>query len=241
MHMPPDTITYAIGDIHGCSWLLDSVIDWIEGHAAEHAFSRQHIVILGDMIDRGPDSKGVLDRLSAEPPAGFSITCLRGNHEDMMMRTMKTGSGLSLWLQNGGRQTLNSYGILDIRELERASPANASLRIRNTIPEAHQDFLSGTVLSFQLGGYLFVHAGIRPGIDIDQQLPEDMLWIRRDFIESTTDFGVTVVHGHTVRPEPYERANAIGLDTGAVGTGKLSCVALWQDSREFFTTPGLTA
>lgn len=241
MPMPPDTLTYAIGDIHGCAWLLDPVIEWIIVHAARHPLKHKHIVVLGDMIDRGPDSKGVLERLMTRSPNGFSLICLRGNHEDMMIRTMESGRGLALWLQNGGRNTLESYGLSNVLDLERAPPAVISRTIRNIVPETHQDFLSQTRLSWRQGDYLFVHAGIRPGLAINQQNPEDLLWIRKEFTESNADLGVTVVHGHSVLPEPTERLNAIGLDTGAVGTGRLSCVALWGDNREFFTTPGFRA
>lgn len=238
MHMPPDTIVYAIGDIHGCPWLLDIVFDWIGAHAETHNLKHKHIIVLGDMIDRGPQSKNVIDRLIVGPPTDFSLTCLRGNHEDMMLRTISTGSGLAVWLQNGGRQTLESYGIDQINTLQRSSPAAISQLLTQSIPKAHQIFLLHTTLYLQLGGYLFVHAGVRPGVNMSQQSQEDLLWIRKDFTQSTDDLGSIVVHGHTRSPDPTERCNAIGLDTGAVNTGKLSCVALWLDKREFFSTPG---
>lgn len=239
MYIPDDTIVYAVGDVHGCSRLLATVMDWIDEHAAGHSFAQKKIVFLGDVIDRGPDSRGVIDRLLPESPNGLEMICLRGNHEDMMLRVLNTGAGLATWLKNGGIPTLQCYGIDNIDTLARSSPAFIRQTLIAAVPRAHQAFLSNTVLSYQSGGYLFVHAGLRPGIAIDRQDPLDMMWIRREFTQSTADFGVVVVHGHTVSHEPSERTNALGLDTGAVATGRLSCAALWQDQRLYFTTPSV--
>jgi len=239
VYIPDNMIVYAVGDIHGCPWLLATVMDWIDEHAAGHSYAHKKIVFLGDIIDRGPDSRGVIDLLLSGPPNGFEMLCLRGNHEDMMLRVLNTGTGLAIWLQNGGTPTLQCYGVDNIDTLSKSSPAFIRQTLSAAVPRAHQTFLSHTVLSYQSGGYLFVHAGLRPGIAIDRQDPLDMMWIRRDFTQSTADFGAVVVHGHTVSREPSVRINALGLDTGAVATGRLSCAALWQDQRLYFSTPSV--
>lgn len=241
MRVPDDTIVYAIGDIHGCPWLLEQVLSWVESHATNHVHARKLIIVLGDMIDRGPDSRSVIDRLLEEQQGGFELVCLRGNHEDMMLHTVESGTGTALWMENGGRHTLESYGVDSVKFSELSSPIFVKQVLCAAVPPLHQKFLQETRLYHREGGYLFVHAGIRPGVAIEHQTPDDMMWIRRDFTDSTADLGVLVVHGHTVTHAPNERGNAIGLDTGAVTTGRLSCLALWSDQRHIFVTPGFGA
>lgn len=238
MKMPEKTIAYAIGDVHGCSWLLDKVLQWVLSHAENHGDKRRIVVVLGDFVDRGPDSKGTIDRLINGLPDGFELVCLRGNHEQMMMDCIARGTGLDLWLANGADMTLESYGV-DTHSVSQDNESEAVCRIlTQAIPEAHRMFLGETQHSLRLGDYVFVHAGIRPGIPLENQKPDDLLWIRAAFTESDTDHGFHVIHGHTVTDRPDGRKNRTGLDTGAVTTGRLSCLALWEDEREIFTTPG---
>lgn len=241
MRVPDNTVVYAIGDVHGCPWLLEQVFAWIAAHAAERPQERKLIILLGDIVDRGPDSRGALDLLLRGSPIGFEMICLRGNHEGMMLHAMEKGTGINAWMDNGGDQTLSSYGIENTLFLNFPSAGFVKESLRNAVPAQHRDFLVNTRFCHQEGDFLFVHAGIRPGVDIAHQSPEDMMWIRREFTESLADFGVIVVHGHTVTAEPRERINAIGLDTGAVMTGRLSCLALWDDQRDIFITPGFRA
>ncbi len=241
MRVPDHTVVYAIGDIHGCPWLLDKVLSWIEFHAADHIHARKLIIVLGDMIDRGPDSRTVIDTLLEVKLGKFELICLRGNHEDMMLCAIQSGAGVPLWMDNGARYTLESYGIDSIEFLKLVSPKDIRETLRAAVPPSHQRFLQETRLCHREGDYLFVHAGLRPGVAIEHQTPDDMMWIRQDFTDSTAGFGVLVVHGHTVTHSPSERGNAIGLDTGAVITGRLSCLALWNDQRFIFFTPGIDA
>ncbi len=238
MRVPDNTVVYVIGDIHGCPWLLEEILEWVGIHAADHAQARKLIVLLGDVIDRGPDSRGVIDLLLEGPPEGFELICLRGNHEGMMLQAMDSGTGSMVWMDNGGRLTLESYGVDSDPFFNLPSPEFVKTSLLAAVPPSHQHFLENTLLCHREGDYLFVHAGVRPGVDIEHQTPEDMMWIRREFTESTEELGVMVVHGHTVTAEPSERRNAIGLDTGAVMTGRLSCLALWDDQRCIYVTPG---
>jgi len=236
--IPDHIAAYAIGDIHGCPWLLDRVVNWIRCHAAQHSHDRRVIIVLGDMIDRGPDSKGVVEKLIGGPPSGFEFVCLRGNHEQLMLNTLSDGRGLDLWIANGGRMTLESYGVDHHMLMSCQSERVVRDTLHAAIPPPHQRFLRDLTLSYQLGEYLFVHAGIRPGSPVANQCADDMMWIREEFTGSAADFGLHVVHGHTVTRDPDERGNATGLDTGAVISGRLSCMALWSNQREIYTTPG---
>lgn len=236
--MPDNSIAYAIGDIHGCSGLLDAVLNWITTHAASHREMQKTVVVLGDIVDRGPDIKGTLERLVKSPPDGFDFKCLRGNHEDMMLEVMAQGTGLSRWIANGGDKTLESYGV-DFRELlSLDSPGMTIDILEAAVPDDHRRFLRDLLHYHQAGDYLFVHAGVRPGIAMEKQTPEDMMWIRREFTEYPLALDYHVVHGHTVTPVVDFRGSATGLDTGAVTTGRLSCLAVWEDKMDVYTTTG---
>jgi serine/threonine protein phosphatase 1 len=232
--VPDGERVYAVGDVHGRADLLAALQDQIRTDAAGRPAARLTVVYLGDYLDRGPQSPVVLDRLIDAPLPGFASIHLLGNHEDIMLRFHDGDVAVaSSWLQYGGRQTLASYGI----DCERL-PSLAVLRQRMThgVPVRHFDFLRGLKLKHRIGDYLFVHAGIRPGIGLDRQLRDDLLWIREPFLDSTADHGAVIVHGHSIATEPEVRQSRIGIDTGAFATGRLTALVLEGEERRFLHT-----
>ena len=236
--VPADTRVYAIGDIHGRLDLLRQLEAKIVAHAAQAPVARHVLVYIGDYVDRGYESRQVIDHLIAPPPAGFDRVCLKGNHEDFMLRFLDDAHIAPMWLVNGGRETLLSYGITlpaghDLGD----QIADAQARFRDTLPPAHLAFLKGLKLSHVEGGYVFVHAGVRPGVALEDQAESDLLWIRDEFLHSRAGHdNQVVVHGHTVVAEPEVQAHRIGIDTGAFATGRLTCLVLEGSDRGFFQT-----
>ncbi len=232
---------YAVGDCHGCLEALRAlraavVVDSARGDAEGPRARRRVVVYLGDYIDRGPDSRGVLDLLIGEPLAGFESVHLLGNHELFMRRFLDGEDVASVWLMNGGAETLRSYG-LDVAALNGPWPGGDAPALRDAlnfaVPEAHRAFLDGLVLSHVEGDYFFAHAGIRPGVPLEAQEENDLLWIREPFLGSTADHGKVVVHGHSVAAEVAERPNRIGIDTGACYGGKLTALVLEGNRHRF--------
>jgi serine/threonine protein phosphatase 1 len=209
------SLTYAVGDVHGRSDLVDAMLDEI---AADADGRRALVVWLGDYVDRGPDSRGVINRMIAGRP-GMDFLCLKGNHEELMLDALRGDEeSYGKWLMNGGGATLASYGIRGIPQY----PAE----LRPAIPDGHVAFLEQLEMSLDDGERIFVHAGIRPGVPLHAQDPGDLLWIRNAFLNSSVDHGRLVVHGHTIDPRGPELApNRINLDTGAYATGVLTCAA----------------
>jgi serine/threonine protein phosphatase 1 len=221
--LPPDERVYAIGDIHGCASRLRDLHGAIARDMKDRPTGRAVLVHAGDYVDRGPDSASVIDMLAAGPtPAGLPAVNLMGNHEQMMLEALAgdDAEAAVLWLRNGGSESLKSWGVP--RRVRQSAWASH-------LPAAHISFLSGLAVRHREGPYLFVHAGIRPGVPLDEQSPRDLLWIREPFLSSHDDFGVVVVHGHTPTEEPVVRANRIGIDTGAVLGGRLTCAVLEGD------------
>lgn len=237
--VPDGQRVYAVGDVHGRLDLLDRMLGLIaEDAAAAPRGTASTIVMLGDYVDRGPDGAGVLERLSEGPPPGFGLVCLRGNHDDALLGFLEDGSGLEAWLRFGGGATLASYGVRPPAP-DRAGPdaARAALaELRAAIPGRHVDLLRTLPFRLPLGGYLFVHAGVRPGVPEERQSPQDMMWIRDEFLRSGADHGRVVVHGHTVVDAPEVRRNRIGIDTGAYASGRLTALVLEGASRRFLRT-----
>lgn len=229
--MPQGQLVYAIGDIHGRADLLASLLAVIISDAAKGA-ERRTLVFLGDYIDRGHDSRRVVDMLLSNLPQGFDVHFLKGNHEAIMLDFLQDPSYLGQWLANGADATFRSYGM-DVAELinKGAAPETWRQAFLASLPEAHRDFFETLELAVSFGDYFFVHAGVRPGVPLEAQDPADLIWIRGPFLQSEEDFGKIVVHGHTPRATPEIRANRIGIDTGAVFTDRLTALRLEDGSR----------
>ena len=194
------------------------------------------LVFLGDLIDRGPSSAQVIDRLRSYKADGVRTVFLLGNHEEVLLRILNGDASLiPSWLRFGGAECLKSYGA-DPLAIAAHDDAEAISALRAAIPQEHVEFLRSFVDTCRFGDYLFVHAGIRPGVSIDQQLQSDLRWIREPFLFDQTDHGCVVVHGHTISPEVEERPNRIGIDTGAYRTGILTALALEGRERWYLDT-----
>ncbi|WP_264770591.1 metallophosphoesterase family protein [Coxiella burnetii] len=234
MKVPTTVRAYVIGDVHGCADLLTQMLKNIEKDAQLHPQSRHILVTLGDYIDRGPHSRKVIETLIHLPLNGFETRYLKGNHEDMFLNFLRDPEEGLLWLSNGGWATLVSYGFkVDDLPRETSDLPLARDRTLQLLPPEHLTFFKSLKLHYQLGDYFFVHAGVCPGIPLDKQTEEDLLWIRSEFLHSKTDFGKIVVHGHTIVKEPEIHNNRIALDTGAFHTGNLSCLVLSGGERYF--------
>lgn len=193
----------SIGDIHGCLDKLKALMDVIDWNPDEDL-----LIFIGDYVDRGQDSSGVLDFLIDLANQSPNVICLIGNHEKMFLDYL-AGKNTQTFLLNGGYYTIESYGGTDA-----------------DIPQAHVDFLKSLRTYYETDEYIFVHAGLRDNVPLDQQSMKDMLWIREDFITSSFDHGKVVIFGHTPLPKPMVSSSKIGIDTGAVYGGELTCVEL---------------
>ena len=235
--VPEGTRVYAVGDIHGRADLLHRIQDMIGDDAASAARRRKVVVYLGDYVDRGPESFQVVDHLITHPLDGFETVHLKGNHEEFLIRFVEDGAMGAAWMMNGGGATLVSYGVSAFNFfLGEPGLKRAQKRLAGTIPPSHLDFYHGLRLTHVEGDYLFVHAGLRPGVAIDDQKEGDMIWIRDDFLKADTRFDKMVVHGHSIEPEPDIQAYRIGIDTGAYRSGRLTCLILEGATRRFLHT-----
>ena len=214
---------YAIGDIHGCLAELKALEGSITEDAARYE-GEKWLIYLGDYVDRGPNSAGVIDHLMAKQSAGLRRICLAGNHEAMALAYLRSPTRSSDWLNFGGTETLQSYGI-NPADLHTLSPRALPGLIQSHVPEEHLQFLEQLHLSFSLPRHTFVHAGLRPGIALELQVEEDLLWIREDFFRAPPADN-RVIHGHTPGAEVFVSPERICVDTGAFATGVLSAVRL---------------
>jgi serine/threonine protein phosphatase 1 len=226
--LPPGCRIYAIGDIHGCDAQLATLHEKIAEDLSRRPVPAPLVLHIGDYVDRGPDSAGVVARLLRGSVIDHvPVINLKGNHEQTMLDALSGDRAAGTdWLFQGGRPALESYG---------ADPDGPRERWAEAIPAAHLGFLHGLAMSHQEGGYVFVHAGIRPGIPLEAQAPEDLLRIRQPFLYTDRSFGVVVVHGHTPVKAPLVRANRIDIDTGAVFGGPLTCAVLEGATIGFLT------
>lgn len=237
---PPQSRVYAVGDIHGRRDLLlrlhDSILADLERREREAA-ARNVLVYVGDYVDRGPESAAVVDMLVDDPLPGFETHFLKGNHEDFLLRFLADGSLGESWMFNGGIATLESYGVDVFAIAGERDPLGVLRReFRKALPDSHADFYGKLELFHEEGDYLFVHAGVRPGVALGAQSETDLLWIRHEFLSSDTDFGKTIVHGHSIQWEPDVRRNRIGIDTGAFHTGRLTCLVAECREQRFLHT-----
>lgn len=225
---------YAVGDIHGRLDLLDALQRKIATDWAAAPVANGSIVYLGDYVDRGSDSAGVVELLLSPAPENLPSVYLLGNHEKMLLNFHR-GAGPRGWLSNGGDATLISYGL---SEAEIANLDDAHLReeFHHCLPRRHLSFFESLTLVHCAGDYCFVHAGLRPGVPLDRQDRDDMIWIRDRFLDSDADFGKIVIHGHTIAAKIDWRANRIGIDTGAYYSGRLTCLVLEGTERRILQT-----
>jgi serine/threonine protein phosphatase 1 len=227
---------YAVGDVHGRLDLLDQLLDMIHRELDERPARKTMLVFVGDLIDRGPNSAQVIERLRTYRRPGVRTVFILGNHEEVLLRILGGDAELiTKWRWFGGTECLSSYGV-DTVKLAKMKVEDALEVIRAAIPREHIEFLETFDDSCRFGDYLFVHAGIRPGVEIDQQRQSDLRWIREAFLFDETDHGFIVVHGHTIRPEVEIRGNRIGIDTGAYQSGVLTALAIEGSESWFLDT-----
>ncbi|KIC58431.1 hypothetical protein RM53_08480 [Brevundimonas nasdae] len=235
---PSDTLVWAIGDIHGCSDLLRTLMDGVLQDVAAARATRTHIVFLGDYIDRGPDSRGVLDYLAdlgREPD--LELHLLRGNHEDRMeafLEAPELGAG---WCEYGGRDALGSFGVHPPDSTDGPEVWSvASAALNAALTAEHRAVLQAQKASVTLGDFFFAHAGAEPGVPLDQQDPRHLMWIRRRFLDDDQAFEKLVVHGHTPTAHVHVDHRRIGIDTGTYATGVLTALRLFGSDRHVLQT-----
>jgi serine/threonine protein phosphatase 1 len=217
---------YVVGDVHGRVDLLEDLLAKIHAELQHRPAHATLLVFVGDLIDRGPQSAQVLERLRAYRRPEVQTIFLLGNHEEVMLRVLDGDTTLALdWLEFGGLECLQSYGS-DAAQLRYMQGDEVTDIARAVIPASHIDFVRGFFDSWRFGDYLFVHAGIRPGINLERQVRADVRWIREPFLSDDRDHGVVVVHGHTISEDVDKRRNRIGIDTGAYRTGVLTALAI---------------
>jgi serine/threonine protein phosphatase 1 len=238
--VPPGVCVYAVGDIHGRVDLLVEMHRLILEDAAHITPGTNKVVVyVGDYVDRGLESREVLDLLLHEGLPDVQAVHLLGNHDAWLLSFLVDPTIGPTWLRYGGEATVHSYGVhLDTPQDDLRYYQQLQEDLRERIPRRHVDFLQRLELSFESGDYLFVHAGVHPGVALDQQTADDLLWIREPFLNSRRDLGRVIVHGHTVESEPVVRSNRIGIDTGACWTGCLTCLVLEEGTYRFLTTGG---
>ena len=226
-HIEDYDIVYAIGDIHGCIDKLRNLEKKILSDCSLHPNHQAIIICLGDYVDRGPNSAHVLDHLSKPFDNGINRILIRGNHDDMFERFISSPKRYLSWLEIGGLQTLQSYGIFkSAKDLRSMRARDLKILLAATIPQDHFALLRSMVDATFWGHYIFCHAGIDPNKTILEQTRKDFLWSRDEFMLSTKDFGLTVVHGHTPVEAPEIKPNRISVDTFAYGGGPLSAIKI---------------
>ncbi|MGN6514339.1 MAG: metallophosphoesterase family protein [Rhizomicrobium sp.] len=218
--VPQGTRVYAIGDIHGRSDLLDRLLMQIRRESA--VFPGQVVLVfIGDYVDRGRDSKGVIDIL-VEARQEFQTRLLRGNHDQSMLNFIANPNAYPAWRDIGGADTLWSYGVSPPKSADTSAYSDTRDRFVKVLPPAHVEIFQILESAVEIGDYLFVHAGVRPGIPLESQDPMDLMWIRDEFLTSKSPFEKMIVHGHSPMREPARKSNRISIDTGAYASGRLT-------------------
>ncbi|HEX8937626.1 MAG TPA: metallophosphoesterase [Sphingomicrobium sp.] len=232
----PGYRAYVVGDVHGRLDLLEQLLAKIHSELQRRPAAKGLLVFVGDLIDRGPSSAHVVERLRTYRREAIQPIFLLGNHEEVLLRILGGDAQLiTKWRWFGGAECLQSYGV-DPEQLTHLDDEQALAVVRDAIPANHVKFLESFVDSCRFGDYLFVHAGIRPGVELEQQSQSDLRWIREPFLCDDCDHGFIVVHGHTISPEVEERPNRIGIDTGAYRTGVLTALAIEGSDRWLIDT-----
>jgi len=230
--LPEGLCLYALSDIHGCADLLERAFRSIDVDLQRHQASRVLTVFLGDYIDRGLDSKRTIDLLIGRAQSHDTVF-LKGNHEGVLLDFLRDPVRLHDWRLFGGLQTLISYGLRPVLNPSANEQLELARALATALPSDHKRFLENLKPSFTCGDFFFVHAGVRPGLGLDRQTEEDLLWIRDEFLNSEADFGKFVVHGHTPVREPDRRAHRLNIDTGAYATGRLTLLRIEGSEIEF--------
>lgn len=230
--LPDGLRAYVVGDVHGRGDLLGSLMDRIDVDSRARPVPSSIEVFLGDYIDRGPNSRGVIDQLLGRR-RGRETIFLKGNHETFIPAFLEEPTILHQWRHLGGLETLLSYGVRPSLRMEPAEQSELAVAFAQALPKSHRLFLNSLPIAFTCGDYYFVHAGVRPGVPLAEQRHEDLLWIRNDFLLCEEDFGKVIVHGHSPVKEPDIRPNRINIDTGAYATGRLTCLVLEGDGMRF--------
>jgi serine/threonine protein phosphatase 1 len=236
----PDGVRlYAIGDVHGRLDLLDAMFGLIDDDRARRPGADSVEVLLGDLIDRGPDSAGVIAAAMARQ-ASHGLVTLRGNHDQYLLSALEDAATIPHWLTWGGVAALASWGVA-VPDPHSADVAAIQAALRRALPAGQHAFIAATALTARFGDIYCVHAGIRPGVALAEQTPRDLMMIREPFHSDARDHGVIVVHGHTPGMEPVVRANRIGVDTKAYDSGVLSCAVIEGEALRFITATGAPA
>lgn len=227
--IPAGQRVYAIGDIHGRLDLLDLLLAQIDADDAGRGPAETTLIFLGDLVDRGDDSAGVVTRLLQLSQTGRDVRVIAGNHEEILLSALDgDAKALRLFCRVGGRETMLSYG-LSAPDYERLDYAEVAERLGTLVPPEHQAFLRALETMVVIGDYAFVHAGVRPSVALDAQRPADLRWIRDPFLDHRGLLEKRIVHGHTVSEEVEWLPHRIGIDTGAYTSGRLTALGLQDD------------
>ncbi|WP_305098126.1 metallophosphoesterase family protein [Croceibacterium aestuarii] len=229
--VPAGQRVYAVGDVHGRLDLFNALIDAIEADDASAVPADTTVVLLGDLVDRGPDSAGVVAR-ARDWQRGRKVRILAGNHEEMFLKSFTDRDMLRHFLRFGGRETVLSYGI-DRHIYNSAEIDDVQSMMNACVPQEDRDFIAGFEDMIAIGDYLFVHAGIMPDMPLEEQHSKYLRWIREPFLSHAAPHGAVIVHGHTIFDEPDDRGNRIGIDTGAYCNGRLTALVLEGDTRRY--------
>jgi serine/threonine protein phosphatase 1 len=231
-----DCAAYAIGDIHGRIDLLNLLLERIrEDIATRSMLERPLLIFLGDYVDRGPASREVIEQIMALR-SSYTVVSLRGNHEDALLRFLTDPTIGPDWVEHGGAQTLLSYGVQPPQKADPVPWADVRDRFADALPDSHLAFFQGLEHYAVIGDYVFAHAGVRPAVALEQQTTQDLMWIRKPFLEVEKAIDRVVVHGHTPADTPHMGRWRIGVDTGAYATGVLTAVRLMGTDRAFLST-----
>ena len=224
--IPPGRRVYAIGDIHGCAEELERLLAMIDTDDGERSEAETTLIFIGDLVDRGPASAQVIERLRILAAEGRDMRFLAGNHEEVFCRALDgDAKSLRLFCRIGGRETALSYGITS-SEYERLDYDELAVALGERVPTEHRRFFDRLENIIFLGDYAFVHAGVDPNAELDQQKPTDLRWIRSPFLDHGRPLAKMVVHGHTIAEDLDVRPHRIGIDTGAYATGRLTAIGL---------------
>lgn len=236
--IPTGRRVYAIGDIHGRADLFEQLLNLIRADNAARGPAVVTLILLGDLVDRGPESAEVVERALRLRDEFDDMRLLIGNHEECFLAALAGDvRRLRYFMRIGGEATVRSYWHSDL-DLAEATFEEVAEWLPAMVPPAHVEFLGSGEDVIEIGDYAFVHAGIRPGVALGKQVLTDLRWIREDFLDDQSDHGVMVVHGHTIQGDVDERLNRIGIDTGAYKSGVLTAIVLEGTERDYLKTQG---